>query len=74
MYTMIDVKYTQEDFFMSAEFLDFILEVVISYLVPILRRNNADTRAGKYNTTANARSDNTFAIIRNITARDTADD
>ena len=36
MYTMIDVKYTQEDFFMSAEFLDFILEVVISYLVPIL--------------------------------------
>ena len=25
MYTMIDVKYTQEDFFMSAEFLDFIL-------------------------------------------------
>ena len=40
----------------------------------ILRRNNADTRAGKYNTTANTRSDNTFAIIRNITARDTADD
>ena len=36
MYTMMDVKYTQEDFFMSAEFLDFILEVVISYLVPIL--------------------------------------
>ena len=25
MYTMMDVKYTQEEFFMSAEFLDFIL-------------------------------------------------
>ena len=36
MYTMMDIKYTQEDSFMSAEFLDFILEVVISYLVPIL--------------------------------------
>ena len=36
MYTMMDVKYTQEDFFMSAEFLDFILEVVISYLFTIL--------------------------------------
>ena len=36
MYTMMDVKYTQEDFFMSAEFVDFFIEVVISYLVPIL--------------------------------------
>ena len=36
MYTMMDVKYTQEDFFMSAEFLVFIIELVISYLVPIL--------------------------------------
>ena len=30
------LPHIQEDFFMSAEFLDFILEGVISYLVPIL--------------------------------------